>query len=249
MRALVAALLVLGWTPPTIAGTSRTLTDVRIVRHFYTTSVLGVPKTHATKDPGQARFLVLIVTAQAESAPTVVFAVDFVLAYQHKDGKEDRANASGVAELDTVGSPAMFHNGQVPRVRIAGNPARFALYFLVEEDVERVELLTIGGGRAVLELGTSRPYSVYLTTNTGADAVRRVESALTKAGYDVRVSEGLNKDHAGVRIIHHDGTELIAHRIADTVRGLGWQPKLVTFKAEGIGVSEVDVLVWVGRPE
>jgi hypothetical protein len=231
------------------AASSRDLRDVRIVGSRYTTAVLGASRDKSVNDAAKARFLVLKVAATLPRGSATLFGPDFVLAYSHRDGSEDRADCSGIAGVSEDGSADTFQTGSVPRIQLSGGDVKFALFFLVEQDVERVDLYILGQTTPVPHtLGSLRSYSIFLTTNRSATALTEAEQSLRDGGYFVETSTGLNQSAAGVTIIYHPGTEIVAREISQRlINRLKVDTKLKSFKDEGVSITSFDVLVWIGK--
>ena len=244
---VIVALLLVGGQSGRASGPA--VQDLSILGHHYSTAVLGLTSNVSVKDPSTARVLILKASASAADRRATVFAPDFVLAYTHENGTEDRADCIGIAPIDDNGSIGPFRTGQVPRLSLTGEKVRFALAFIVESDVEAVDLHVLGRPAPVAyRLGTSRPYSVYVTTNRAAEALSGAEQALRDGGYYFDSSLGLKQGTSGLVIIHHPQTEAVARDIsARLMLRLKVEPKLKTFAQEGVNAAEYDVLVWVGK--
>jgi hypothetical protein len=225
------------------------LRDVRVVGSHFTTAILGMPRDIAVRNPATARFLVLRLAGRVAGGRATLFAPDFMLAYAHGDGAVDRANCVGIGDIAEDGTVGQFRNGPVSRLALPGPEVQFALAFLIEADVERVELYLLGDPTPVRHaLGAARPYSVFLTTNREPGARAPAEAALRAGGYAVSLSAGLTGEASGVVVIHHPALEGVARDIAARLAArLGTEVRRQTYAGQGISLSEYDVLVWIGR--
>lgn len=248
-RVMLIAVLSLSVSHHADATSSRDLRNVKVLGFHFTTSILGMPKDISVQDPSKARFLVMTLSGTVPGGGATLFAPDFVLVYSHTNGSEDRADCVGIGDIEDNGTVGTLRNGPVARLQVSGESVQFALAFLVESDVERVNLY-VGGQTAGLEqtLGPSRPYSVFLSTNGGASRLTDAERSLQDAGDYVSTSVGLNEKQSGVVVIYRPDTATLAQEISQRLMlRLHAETKLETFDQEGIGLSDYDVLVWLGK--
>lgn len=232
---------------PAAAVTAGELQGLKIISHHWTTTIASGVRTVSTTDPAKARFLVLKVAGTVPGEKAVVFAPDWVLVYSHRDGSEDRATCDAIGEANT-GNPGeftSFHIGTVPRLTFPHGATYFGLAFLVEPDVESVQLFPLGGTPLTYRIGSERQYSVYIATNKSAKLLADAKEAIQQGGYQVTAAtEQLSQEQAGTTIHYVEKAETPAREISQRLMTrLGLTPTLKKMEL----ISEVDIVVWLGK--
>lgn|GEM_PF-2279184 len=93
-------------------------------------------------------------------------------------------------------------------------------------------------------VGGDRPYSVYLTTNQGCEAIAPVKAAIRAGGYQfTHMSDKLSNKTKGIVIHHSAKAETQGREISQMIMTqMGVVPTVKTVKL----VSDYDVVVWIG---
>jgi len=229
------------------------LQDVQIIGHHFSTRVVGMiggqQGAKSIKDPSISRILVLFIRITTPSEKISVFAHDFILQY-YRNEADDRARCFGlgIAEKETnqvLGNYGL--EGAEPAVRLIGRKVfHLALLFLVENNISMINLYRVGSVNPLAyNLGPSRPYSIFLTTNDpDVGKLQQVVQCVEAAGCKVTTSTGLNKDTQGITIHYSEKAEGAAREISQR---LMTQFSVVTTIKEIRLMSEFDIVIWVGR--
>ncbi len=250
------ALIVAGLMMAALLGSSHAapkttvaeLRDLKVIGHHFTTTISTNQRTIYVKEPGKARYVVLKISAYLQGGSGKLFTDDFVLRYVHSDGKEDRSRCSAItwAETEKLGEFDKFYAGEGSWVRFDPGRVYLGLAFYIEHDVEFVEICRIGVAESLTyRLGAyDRPYSVFVSTNRGAEMLKKIEDTIRNGGYAVQSTQVLNPDESGTTIHHRDDTETQAREISQRLMTqLGIVPTLKKMNL----ISEVDLVVWVGK--
>lgn len=224
------------------------LKDLRVVGHQWTTRIAGIPhRTVNVINPVKSKFLILRMSATIDRAGSPVFGPDFVLVYQHADGRQDRASAVGIAKIDMNPSPdiRLFNLSRDGGVKLGPGASHFAVAFLVESDVETVDLYRIGMQPIVYQIGRQRPYSIAITTNSDPSLLAKVKALAEQKGFQVtRAGETLNKSIKGVTVHYARNAKAAATEFSELLKSkLGLHPKLEKMSL----ACEFDVCVWLGK--
>jgi len=229
------------------------LQDVQIIGHYFSTRVVGMmggqQGTRSIKDPSISRILVLFIRVITPSEKVKVFAHDFIVQY-YRNEENDRARCFGIgiAEKETnqvLGNYGL--EGEEPGVQLIGRKVfHLALLFLVENNVSLINLYRVGNVNPLpYNLGPSRPYSIFLTTNDqDTNKLRQVVQCVEAAGCKVTVSTGLNKEAQDLTIHFAPKAEGAAREISQR---LMTQFSVITTIKEIRLMSEFDIVIWVGR--
>lgn len=246
---LTAALLagsVFPLAQPADAIRAGELQGLRILSHHWTTRIASRERATTVNDPDAVRFLVLKLASNVQDK-AVVFAPDFVLVYRHADGNEDRAtcDAMGGAETEEPGEFGDFFIGSVPRLERPAGPLSFGVAFIVEADVESVEVHRIGGSPLSYRIGPDRPFSVYLSTNQPPELLARARRIAEAGGLQVtNSSSNLDAERTGTAVFYSSAAEAQARDLAARLESeLGVSPDLQPLDL----IAEVDIVVWLGR--
>jgi hypothetical protein len=233
---------------PAFALSAGELTNVKPLGHHFTTALSNGTRLSSTKNPTAARILVLKLSLTVPEDGARIFVDDFSLQYRHNDGKEDRARAFAVCKAKTadLGEDAGCGMGEGAAAVLGRSDRYLILAFFVEHDVGTVALARPGAAPVSYELGAQRRYSVFMSTNRGADTLAKPAQLVQAGGYQVtRTSTGLNADHSGVTIHYAKQAETAAREISQRfMTGLGVAP---TVKESELA-SDHDVVIWFGKP-
>lgn len=241
--------LLLASATPAIAMIAGDLEDLKVNGYFFTTTISNSQRTYFVKDVSKSRNLVVLMSANLQKGDGKVFTNDFILRYFHRDGKEDRTQCEAIAIAKTPGM------GDIGELAIGPNASSikldrgwiyFALAFCIEPDVEAVEIYRVGStGPLIYRIGTERPYSVYITTNTDTIRLSEVKRVIEEGGYQVTfASTTLAKDTTGVTIHYRENIETHAREISQRlIAKLGIVPSLKKMAL----ISEVDFVIWLGK--
>lgn len=225
------------------------LRGLRVLHTHFTCRVQAVEGRVGTKNPDKARMLVLTIGAERDSAEREdVFARDFVLCYRHRDGGEDRAMCDVIAALKEdykdwfVG---MWRYGVEPRVQVEGKRVRLALAFLVENDVEEVELWRIGTEEILKVPLGEREFSAYVCTERDRAKAERIARALgDEEGIAAWADTGLRNCSEPTVLYGVKVPKGVVDQVAEAVaREIGSQPTKRELGANY--VTEYDFLVWL----
>jgi len=232
------------------AEVARDLQNLKVLSQCFSTRVSGLTQIATLKDITRGRYLILKVAADAPADNPTLFKNDWVLVYQHADGTEDRASCDGIAKCESAeaGEFGTFYLGEAARVSFTARQIHLGLAFYVEPDVETVQLFRIGWAEPlVCPIGTKRPFSVFITTNSKPDLLPQVKQTLEEGGYQVTaVSTALNADHAGVTILYGDKVEAAAREISQRLMTKFQMVPALQPLGEDVA-SEVDILIWIGK--
>jgi len=247
---LIAVLLagsVFPLAPPASAIRGGELPELKILSHHWTSRISSEDLTTTVDHPDAARFLILKLAANLKSKD-VIFGNDFVLVYRHADGQEDRANCRIMANADTAepGEFGPFLIGDSPRVDDEPGPVFFGLAFVVQADVESVEVHPIGGSPLAYGIGSDRPFSVYISTNQSPELLPRARRLAESAGLQVvNVSSSLAPEKTGAVVFYSPASEDVARDLAARLQSeLGISPDVQPMEL----ISELDLVVWLGLP-
>lgn len=232
---------------PAPAITAGNLQDLKVVGYHFTTRIASPTRMRFANDPAKGRYIVLKLAATVQKDDAVIFAPDFVLAYSHQDGREDRADCSaiGTAETSAPGEYDQFGVGSVPSITMNHGKGYWGLGFFIEPDVETIEIHRIGAEPLIYRIGTDRSYSVFITTNIDAKVLSEAKDVIERGGYYItRASENLVKDQRGITIHYAEQAESQAREISQRLMAkFGVVPTLKKMEL----VSEVDIVVWLGK--
>ena len=229
------------------------LQDVRVLHYHFAVRVAGSTGTVGSRDPGQARMLVVVISAARERrSADRVFARDFVLCYQHPDGREDRAGCDMISVLpeeEEDVSPGLFASGIEPSAVVEGAQVRIGLVFFVENDVRRVELWRIGTPETVIiDLGEERPFSIFVTTPTNRAVSARVAAELNqldgvKAYPTIGLRSGGVKDVTLFR--SPDVPDNVVRAVAERLEAVVGRKAEIEDMDEAGMRSDYDIVVWL----
>lgn len=231
---------------PTVQLTQ--LRNLKVVGHQWTTRIGGLPhRTVSVINAAKTRFLILRMSATIDRAQSPVFGPDFVLAYRHADGRENRASVVGLAEIIPNRSPDIqpFNLGRDGGIKLGPGKVHFVLAFLVHSDVETVDLYRVGMQPIVYRIGHERPYSIAIVTNSDPSLLAKVKAMAEQKGFEaVYTSDKLNAKATGVTVHYAPDAKAAATEFGELLKSrLGLQPKLQATRLRG----EVDVCVWLGK--
>lgn len=225
------------------------LKDLSIVTHYFSTEIRGYPGSRSIKDASLGRYIVLIISTDAPTGKQQIFCHDFSLEYNY-NGQENRASCLGVAPVDEdeikTGTFIMSSGNNEPFTEVYGPKAHFGLFFYLESGVSKITLYRLGSNNAThLNIGTSRPYSVFLATNSmSPNNMKKIEEALKEGGYFVQSSRKLNSSTLGLIIIHSNKTETIAREISQRIMTrFGNVPEVRDTDL----ISDFDIIIWIGK--
>ncbi|MGO9094987.1 MAG: hypothetical protein ACLQGV_07155 [Bryobacteraceae bacterium] len=224
------------------------LQDATIVSHFFSTGIKTVASFAGAEDIAKSRMLILVLTARLP-ASTTLRGEDFVLTYRHGGAVENRSKCEGIAVAEAgSASVVSFALGDDAQADAGPGQIHFELAFVVDAGVEAVDLYRTGSEEPIsCRIGSKRPYSVFLSTNTTTDAMERGKAAIEKGSYQVvEAAHDLNPDARGLGIYYQKLAEPAAREISRRLRAeLGVAPKVEPLDEET--GSEVDILVWFGK--
>ena len=247
---LIAVLLagsVFPLAPPASAIRGGELPELKLVSHHWTSRIASEDQTTTVDHPDAARFLILKLAANLKSKD-VIFGDDFVLVYRHSDGQEGRAACHAMGNSDTAepGDFDAFFLGASPRLPAEPGPAFFGLAFVVEADVESIELHPIGGSPLAYRIGSDRPFSAYISTNQAPELLLRARQVAESAGLQVvNVSTSLAPEKTGAVVFYSPASEDAARDLAARLQSeLGISPDVQPMEL----ISELDLVVWLGLP-
>lgn len=217
-----------------------------VVGHHFTSGIMTNKRHIYTKDPSTARYLVLKLSAFSNNKGKL-FTNDFVLRYFHRDGKEDRTECAAIARAETakLGDLDRFYTGNGANISIEEGMLYFGLAFIIEKDVEAIEICRIGTAETLkYNISSERFYSVYLTTNSSPLILASAEQVIKDGGYFVVSSQGLDQAEKKVTIHYQDNVESQAREISQRlIAKLGVLPKLKKMDL----ITEFDIVVWIGK--
>jgi hypothetical protein len=250
-RALLLATILLSGSislaPPASAIRGGELPELKVLSHHWTSRLASDDTTSTVDHPDSARFLVLKLSANL-SASDVVFGDDFVLVYRHPDGSEDRAATHAMASAATAepGEFESFFLGKSPRRRADSGPVYFGLAYVVESDVETIEVHPIAGRALPYRIGADRPYSLYISTNQSADVLpgarRAAEAAVLQV---VGASTSLDAEKTGATLHYAPAAEDAARELAARLHAdLGLSVDLQPMEL----IADSDLVLWLGLP-
>jgi len=228
------------------AITAGELKNVEVVSHYFTTSIITDNRMQIlTKDTSSGRYLVMKLSAISPSE-TILFADDFALAYSRGSKSEERADCDAIGIIDVANDAKSLYAGNSPRIIVGQGKVNFMLVFWIEPDVNEVIVHRVNGSGVKYNIGTDRPYSVYITTNTGSDNVISEAVKIIKDGdYDVvSASNGLIKDEDDIIIHYNEKAESAAREISQRLMTkFNFIPKLEKMKL----ITEFDIVIWLGQ--
>lgn len=233
---------------PMQAATASELDGLTVVGHYFSTKVNNGRRYLGVKDPKKMRMVILKLRASVAEKSSVIFATDFVVAYRHRNGLEDRANCAAIAKAPQEGLKTdNFLIGPTARLSIAQGSQYFAVLFAIEPDVEAVDLYRLGDAVPLhYKLGSERPYSVYISTRADPSVESKICVGVKKGGYQITgVSHKLSTTQSGFSVHYKEMAETEARDIAARLTlQLGEAPKLVK---EDV-VTPYDIVIWFGKP-
>lgn len=117
----------------------------------------------------------------------------------------------------------------------------FGLAFIIENDVEAIEICRIGTAETVrYNISSERFYSIYLTTNSSPVILASAEQVIKDGGYFVVSSQGLDQAEKKVTIHYQENGESQAREISQRlIAKLGVIPKLKKMEL----INEFDIVV------
>lgn len=233
--------------PPASAIRGGELPELKVVNHHWTSRIASEDQTTTVDHPDAARFLILKLAATLKSED-LIFGDDFVLVYRHPDGTEDRASCQAMGHADTAepGEFGSFFLGNSPRRAADPGPVYFGLGFVVEADVESVELHRIGGPPLAYRVGSTRPFSAYISTNQSPELLPRARQVAESAGLQVvNVSSSLAPEKTGAVVFFSPASEDVARDLAARLQSeLGISADVQPIEL----IAEVDIILWLGLP-
>lgn len=220
--------------------------DLKVVSHHFSTEVSSGTRLARINDPAKSRYLILKLRGVVAADDAKVFNTDFVLKYEHRDGSEDRARCTGIgnSKTDEHGLFGRFAVGNYAWIKLKKGKQYFGISCAIEPDVKTVEIMRFGGAPLTYTIGSSRAFSVFLTTNRGVDEVGELVEAVKSGGYDVATSDGLVKNERGITIHYGKYAETAAREISQR---LMIKLKKAPVVKEKKLVSSYDVVIWIGQ--
>jgi len=245
---ILSVLMFLCVATPASAMVGGDLKSIRIVGHHFATAVTSTKRRVSVKKPASSRYVVMKLSARFSTDDRKVFAPDFMLRYYHADGKEDRAVPSALCRAKTsqIGERDICSVSKYGWVKMTRGQTYIIVAFIVESDVEDVSLYIAGKTTPLrYNIGSDRPYSVYVSTSRSSSILPDVRDTITAGGYQVvRTSTGLNKTIKGIVINYTKGAETQAREISQRIMTkLGEVPKLKKMNL----ATDKDVVVWIGK--
>jgi hypothetical protein len=223
------------------------LKNIKVVGHHFTTSVNNGKRIATAKSPSEARYLVVKLSVEVPSDDMKVFTNDFALQYFHRDGKEDRTKCDAICRASTaeLGEDDGCAMGNAAWVLLDRASKFLTLVFYLENDVSSVSIARLGADPVTYQVGSDRPFSVYLTTNQGGEMLSRTEKVVRAGGYQVtRTSTKLSDETEGTTIHYADGAEVQAREISQRIMTvLGIVPVVKKMNL----ISENDIVIWLGK--
>jgi hypothetical protein len=233
--------------PPATAIRGGELTGLKVIGYHWTSRIASENTATTVDHPDAARFLILKLAANLKSED-VIFGDDFVLVYRHPDGSEDRAACRAMGHADTAepGEFGAFYLGPSPRLAADPGPVYFGLSFVIEHDVESVEVHPIGGSPIAHRIGSGRPYSVYLSTNQPEEVLPRVRRVAEAAGLQVTgATTALDPEHKGAVVFYAPAAEDAARDLAARLQAeLGTAVDVQPLEL----IADIDLVLWLGLP-
>ena len=246
---LVLPVLLVSLLEPAWAMLASDLLELKVIGHHFTTRASSDKSLYYAKDPQKSRILVLKIAARVPSGWGILFTNDFVLRYFRDNGKEDRSSAVRIcrAETSVIGESADCLVSQSGWINIGSDNVIFTVSFYVENDVKSVDIFRVGGSSHIsYDIGTERPYSVFVTTNRGVDSLAPIVAVIEKGGYRVlRTSGALDGKVEGITIYHANSAEGPAREISQRIMTLTHTAPSI--KESKFANSDSDVVVWVGK--
>ncbi|GEM_PF-2434211 len=227
--------------------TAAKMKNLKVVNYHYTTAISNKSKMKYVKNPDNARYLIIKLSAQLAEGGKI-FSDDFILKYFHTDGKEDRSSADAISlaltqEIDEFDE---FLFGPAAWIRLESGLVYFGLAFFLENDISSFEIFSMGKQEPLLiNLGNSdRKYSVFISTNLGSARLTLTEEIIRKGGYYVNSSLVLDPEKTGTIIYYRENTENQAREISQRlIAKFGDIPTLEEMNL----ISEFDVVIWMGQ--
>jgi hypothetical protein len=229
------------------ALSSGDLGDVRIVGHHFTTRVSDGRRATRVKNPVDSRYVVVKLAIDVPADRSPIFLNDFVLQYVRSGGKEGRSACRVLcrAKTDRLGENGSCMMGESNALVFDRSQKYMTLTFFVKSDVSDVRIARTGAAPIEYSIGSDRPYSVYLTTNQGLDAIAPVEAAIRAGGYQLtNVGTALSKKTSGIVIHYSEKAETQGREISQRLMtSMSVAPTVKALKL----MSDHDVVVWVGN--
>jgi len=200
--------------------TAGDLKNIKVIGHHFTTSFSNGKRIIYVKKPSEARYIVIKLAVEVPSDDSKIFTNDFVLQYLHQDGKEDRAECDAIcrAKTDKLSEDDGCAMGTAAWVLFSKSGKYLSLVFFLENDVNSVSIGRIGAVPLTYQVGSDRPFSVFITTNQGSEALSKTEKVIRTGGYQVtRTSTGLSDEEKGITIHYADGAEVQAREISQRI--------------------------------
>lgn len=232
-----------------LALTASQLQNVKVVGYHFATEITSTSYRASLNDTEKSRYVIVKLSGLLTGSEGKIFSNDFQLVYQHANGKEDRAKCSGIADCktDTPGEIESFVLGEASWMKASPGIVNFAVAFVVESDVDTVYIYRSGTSDVVtVPIGRDRKYSVYITTNRSDTKIAsEVKQIISDGGYDVTmVSNGLDSSETGTTIQYREKAEAAAREMSQRLMvKYGILPKVQKMEL----VSEVDIVVWLGK--
>ncbi|HEC28110.1 MAG TPA: hypothetical protein ENI65_00785 [Gammaproteobacteria bacterium] len=248
IMSMVLSVLAFSYISPAMAIKAGELKNLKILSHHFATSVTSRKRRIFVKKPSKSRYLILKMSARVEGDDSKVFVPDFVLSYRHPNGKEDRSGCSAIcrAKSSAPGERGTCTVSKSGWIKIGRNNTYLIASFVVENDVDEVELHRLGGGEPVrYRIGSEHKYSVYIATNRSAAILPEIEAAIDAGGYQVvRTSGKLNKKLKGITIHYGKKMETQAREISQRLMTqLGEIPTVKKMRLQ----SDKDIVIWIGK--
>jgi hypothetical protein len=244
LSASVVLVAILSTGQKTSAITAGDLKNIKIIGHHFTTSFNNGKRIISVKKPSEARYVLIKLAVEVQSDDSKIFANDFVLQYFHQDGKEDRTKCDAICRAKTAALSeddgcAMGNAAWVKSSKY------LILVFFLENDVNSVSIGRTGAFPLTYKVGSDRPYSVFIATNQGSEALSKTEKVISAGGYQVtRTSTNLPDEKNGIIIHYADGAEVQAREISQRIMTeMGIAPVVKKMDL----ISDNDIVVWLGR--
>lgn len=230
-----------------VALSAGDLQGLQVVGHHFSTRVSDGRRVSRVKNPLENRYLIVKLALAPPSSRSPVFLTDFVLQYVRSDGKHARSPCRELcrANTATLGEKSRCMMGTANALIFDKTQKYMTLAFLLANNVREVNIARTGAAPISYTVGVDRPYSVYLTTNQGRDAIAPAQAAIRAGGYQVtNVSDKLSSKSKGIVIHHSTKAEPQAREISQRIMTeMGVVPTVKTVKL----ISDHDIVVWIGQ--
>ncbi len=222
------------------------MSDLSVVSHHFTTSISSGRNRLTVTDPGEGRYIVLLMKGSFSSNGGRVFTYDFLLRYT-RNRLERRGACRAIAPGDTSGAPAFgrFLVGYGSFISADEDTRYFGLACYIQPNTSTVEIFRMGAAdRVNYRVGSDRPYSVFVTTNRPRATMTNAVQAIESGGYQVKTSTRLRASTKGITIHYTQKAETQAREIAQ--RLMTALDVVPTVKKMSLA-STHDVVVWLGK--